>query len=277
MRRGARRWGSVALAALACAACEPTVVLRPLADAPGWERCVVAEHPGAVRNVLCEDLDLRLIRAEGLSGAAGVDAVAQSMPGGDATSREILRAGSVAIPIRVHPEFLIAAPRADLLAVCRDSTPALSRCRTALVRVAQQGLPPGVVFPEAQLVLLGHAFTVPDGCERAGERIACRDTGFALDWREQAWSEGAEAALAAGARAARAQDPMAEEEHLPCALLGQLGVGARYVLHRPGGVVYALACVVEHGGVASVAQCQGPAPIAPPYPSPCDRLFVEPK
>ena len=258
------------------AACTATHTLHPL-TAQGWAGCGVDELAGTVRNIVCQDLDLRVMRAQTLSGGPGVDAIAQSMPGGEAAHREIIRVGTLAIPARVHPDFLIAAPRADVLAVCRDSTPALSRCRTVIAVIAQSGLPPGVAFPETRLELLGHAFVVPPGCELAGERIACRETGFALDWREQEWADGADAALAAGARVIRARHPDVDEERVPCALLGQRGAGARYTVQTDAGVMHVLACVVYRGGVASVAQCQGFAPIAAPYPAPCDQVFAAPE
>jgi hypothetical protein len=270
---GTRRW--IVLLALAGSACTPTVPVRPL-TAPGWDGCGVAELQGTMRNVLCPGLDLRLIRAQGFSGAPGVDAIAKSMPGGDATQKEVLHAGDILIPARVHPDYLIAAPRADVLAVCHDSTPALARCRTAIAAIAQSGLPEGVTFPETRLELLGRPLVVPPGCQLATERIVCPTTGFAVDWREQEWKDGAEAAITASTRAFRARFAHVDEERGPCTLVGHAGVGARYTVHMDAGDAYALACVVERSGVVSLAQCLGPAPIAAPYPSPCDQLFGAP-
>jgi hypothetical protein len=270
---GRRRW--VALLALAASSCTPTVAVRPL-TAPGWEGCGVAELQGTMRNVLCPGLDLRLLRAQGFSGAPGVDAIAKGMPGGDATQKEVFHAGDIAIPARVHPDYLIAAPRVDVLAVCRDSTPALERCRAAIVAIAQNGLPEGVTFPGTRLELLGRPLVVPPGCQLATERIVCPTTGFAVDWREQEWKDDADAAITASTRSFRARYANVDEERVPCTLVGHAGVGARYTVHMDAGDAYALACVVERSGVASLAQCQGPAPIAAPYPSPCDQVFGAP-
>lgn len=270
---GTRCW--IVLLALAGSACTKTVAVRPL-TAPGWDGCGVAELQGTVRNVLCPGLDLRLLRAQGLSGAAGVDALAKSIPGGDATQSEVLHAGAIAIPIRVHPDYLIAAPRPDVLAVCRDSNPDLARCRAAIVAIAQSGLPAGITFPETRLELLGRPLVVPPDCELAAERIACPTTGFALDWREQEWKDGADAAITASTRALRSSFKDVDEERVPCSLVGHAGVGARYAIHTNAGVAHALACVVERSGMVSLAQCMGPAPIAVPYPSPCDQVFGEP-
>src|SRR6185369_91642 len=211
---GTRRW--IVLLALAGSACTKTVAVRPL-TAPGWDGCGVAELQGTVRNVLCPGLDLRLLRTQGLSGATGVDAIAKSIPGGDATQPEVLRAaGDIAIPMRVHPDFLIAAPRPDVLAVCRDSNPTLSRCRAAISAIAQSGLPAGVTFPETRLELLGRPLVVPPDCQLVTERIVCPTTGFAVDWREQEWTDGADAAITASTRALRSRFKNVDEERIPC-------------------------------------------------------------
>jgi len=271
---GTRRW--IVLLALAGSACTKTVAVRPL-TAPGWDGCGVAELQGTVRNVLCPGLDLRLLRTQGLSGATGVDAIAKSIPGGDATQPEVLRAaGDIAIPMRVHPDYLIAAPRPDVLAVCRDSNPTLSRCRAAISAIAQSGLPAGVTFPETRLELLGRPLVVPPDCQLVTERIVCPTTGFAVDWREQEWTDGADAAITASTRALRSRFKNVDEERIPCTLVGHAGVGARYTIQTNAGVAHALACVVERSGVVALAQCLGPAPIAAPYPSPCDQVFGAP-
>src|SRR5258706_3366553 len=252
MAGGARQRVRVALLALGATACG-TVVMRPL-TAPGWTDCTVAELPGTVRHIHCESLDLRLMQAQTLAGADGVDAIAKGLPGGEATRREIIRVGSVDVPARVHPDYLVAAPRADVLAYCSDPTPGLAGCRNAVAVIARDGLPPGVAFPEPRLELLGHPFVVPPGCALAGtERIVCERTGFALDWREQQWEGGADAALTVGGQLLRSRYPHVDEERVPCVLVGRKGVGARFTVRKDSAVLYALACAVDRGGVTSVA------------------------
>ena len=269
-----RRLLAVALS-VGLAACAIRPGARTL-SAPGWEGCTVADLGGTIRELRCDDVNLRVMRAQTLGDETGVAAVARGLAKQDGAP-ETMRAAERDVPARVGDGWIVAAPRPEVIAYCRERHARLPGCRAAITTIARDGLPAGVAFPGPRLVLLGRTLAVPPGCELAGaERIACETTGTALDWREQTWTGSADAALDAGSQLLHASFSHVKEDRVPCVLVGRAGRGARYEIRTEVGLTRALACVVVHDGVVSMAQCLGAIPPAAPYPVPCGQVLQDP-
>ena len=103
------------------------------------------EMAGTMRNVRCRGVDLRVMRGQTIGNDAGVAALAQRVAkDGDDGEPETLPAGDRDVPARVGDGWIVAAPRPDVLAYCRERSGALAGCRAAITAIARTGLPPGL-------------------------------------------------------------------------------------------------------------------------------------
>ncbi len=201
--------------------------------------------------------------AEGARGAT-ITRRALQAAGRSLTLHEIER------PTRV----VVVAPRSDLLVFCTiaEGQPA-SACDAPITALAEGGLPPGVMFREASLSVLGRAFAVPDGCRMVGrERILC-PSGHFLDWREPARGtpEGAVdgyAQMLPSSLRASLPTPM------HCKAAGVEGVGRTLTMETPAGTFQVWLCAATRGEVMALVMCGGPQPLNAAHPpSPCDLVF----